>query len=115
MQRLDVDRRARRSGLLRSEHAGGSVEELGLPLGDLVRVHSKLLGQLREGLLAFHGGQGHFGLKSRRVVPAGSLAHRLSCSAAILAALRQKLHLSHRPNFPSQLWPPTVAMSEAAE
>jgi transposase len=28
------------------------------------------------------------------VVPAGSSAHRLSCSAAILAAVRQKLHLS---------------------
>jgi hypothetical protein len=37
------------------------------------------------------------------VVPAGSLAHRFSCSAAILAEVRQKLHLSRCPNFPSQL------------
>jgi hypothetical protein len=33
--------------------------------------------------------------ESRRVVPAGSFAHRLSCSAAILAAVRQKRHLSN--------------------
>jgi Ca2+-binding RTX toxin-like protein len=37
------------------------------------------------------------------VIAAGSLDHRFSCSAAILAALRQKLHLSRCPNFPSQL------------
>jgi hypothetical protein len=43
------------------------------------------------------------------VVPARSLAHRFSCSAAILAALRRKLHLSHCSNFPSQLYDPARA------
>jgi hypothetical protein len=51
--------------LLSPEHAGGSVEELGFPLGDLVGMHIELLGQLGQGLLALHGSQGHFGLESR--------------------------------------------------
>jgi hypothetical protein len=67
-----------------------------------------LLRQLDQGLLTLHGGKGYFGLESRRVVPAGSLAHRLSCSAAILATVRQKLHLSLCSNFPSQLFDPVA-------
>jgi hypothetical protein len=63
----------------------------------------KLLRQLGESFVALYGSQGHFGLESRRVVPARSLAHCFSCSAAILAAVRQKLHLSRCPNSPSQL------------
>src|SRR3954452_6895546 len=55
----------------------------------------ELLGQFGQRLLAPHGGQSHLRFESRRVVPAGSSAHRLSCSAAILAALRQKRHLSN--------------------
>jgi dTDP-glucose 4,6-dehydratase len=39
------------------------------------------------------------------VVPAGALAHGLSCLAAILAAVRQKLHLSLCSNSPNQLFP----------
>src|SRR5215218_10195671 len=103
MQRLHVHWRVRRSGLLGSKHVGRPVEELGLPLGDLVGMHIELLGQFGQGLLALHSGQGHFGLESRRVIAARSLAHRFSCSAAILAAVRQKLHLSRCPNFPSRL------------
>jgi hypothetical protein len=45
------------------------------------------------------------------VIAARSLAHRFSCSAAILAAVRQKLHLSRCPNFPSRLSLPTWALS----
>src|SRR3954465_5576946 len=54
----------------------------------------ELLGQFGQRLLTLHGSQGHLRFESRCVVPAGSSAHRLSCSAAILAAVRQKLHSS---------------------
>src|SRR3954465_15286028 len=57
-------------------------------------MNIELLRQLSQRLLTLHGGQGHLCFESRRVVPAGSSAHRLSCSAAILAAVRQRLHLS---------------------
>src|SRR5215211_5369571 len=82
MQRLHVHGWVCGCSLLGPEYPGSSVEELRLPLGDLVGMHIKLLRQLGQGLLAFKSGQGHFGLESRRVVPAGSLAHRFSCSAA---------------------------------
>src|SRR3954453_13789664 len=49
------------------------------------------LRQFGQRLLAPHGGQSHLRFESRRVVPAGSSSHRLSCSTAILAAVRQKL------------------------
>src|SRR4051812_47686947 len=58
-------------------------------------MNIELLRQLSQRLLAPHGSQGHLRFESRRVVPAGSSAHRYSCSAAILAAVRQKLHLSN--------------------
>src|SRR3954447_12220793 len=57
-------------------------------------MNVKLLRQFGERLLTPHGSQGHLRFESRRVVPAWSSAHRFSCSAAILAAVRQKLHLS---------------------
>src|SRR3974390_2111521 len=57
----------------------------------------ELLGQFSQRLLALDRGQSHFRFKSRCVVPAWSFAHRLSCSTAILAAFRQKLHLSPCP------------------
>src|SRR6185503_11870318 len=58
-------------------------------------MNIELLRQFGQRLLAPHGGQSHLRFESRRVVPAWSSAHRLSCSAAILAAVRQKRHLSH--------------------
>src|SRR4051812_16173787 len=58
-------------------------------------MNIELLRQLSQRLLAPHGSQGHLRFESRRVVPAWSSAHRYSCSAAILAAVRQKLHLSN--------------------
>lgn len=103
MQRLHIHGWVCRCGLIAPEDVGRPVEEMRLPLGDLVGMHIKVLGQLGEGLVALHGGQGHFGLESWRVVPARSLAHGFSCSAAILAVLRQKLHLARCPNSPSQL------------
>src|SRR4051794_11856699 len=58
-------------------------------------MNVKLLRQFGQRLLAPYGSQGHLRFESRRVVPAWSSAHRLSCSAAILAAVRQRLHLSN--------------------
>src|SRR4051794_36986607 len=64
----------------------------------------ELLRQLGQRLLALDGGQSHLCFESRAVIPARSSRHRLSCSRAILAALRQKLHSSACPNLLSQLW-----------
>ena len=53
-------------------------EKLGFPLGDLIGVNVKPLRQLGERLLPLHGGQSHLRLEGCCVVPARSLAHRLS-------------------------------------
>src|SRR5208337_4639050 len=65
----------------------------------------KLLRQFRQRQLAPDGGQCHLRLECRGVVPARSSAHVLSCSAAILAAGRQKLQLPRCPNSLGQLYP----------
>src|SRR4051812_47754722 len=94
MQRLHIDGRRSRFRL-RTEHPGSPLQELSLPGRDLVGMNVKLLRQFGQRLLAPYGSQGHLRFESRRVVPAWSSAHRFSCSAAILAAVRQKLHLSN--------------------
>src|SRR3954464_1249988 len=58
-------------------------------------MNVKLLRQIGQRLLTPYGSQGHLRFESRRGVPAWSSAHRFSCSAAILAAVRQRLHLSN--------------------
>src|SRR4051812_5007003 len=106
MQRFHVDGwRGRVRSRLRAEHPGRPLQELSLPGCDLVGMNVKLLRQFGERLLTPYGSQGHLRFESRRVVPAGSSAHRFSCSAAILAAVRQKT--STYPTcskIPSQLW-----------
>src|ERR1700730_17862309 len=87
---------------LSPEYPDSSFEQLHLPLGDLIGMDVELLGQFGQRLLALDRSQSHFSLESRRVVPAWSFAHCLSCSTAILAALRQKLHLSSCPNYSLQ-------------
>jgi hypothetical protein len=57
-------------------------------------------------LVALYGGQSHLRLEGRGVVPAGSFGYRLSWSPAILAVVRQKLHLSRCSDFPRQLSAP---------
>src|SRR3954452_15815029 len=94
MQRLHIDGRRSRFRL-RPEHPGRPLQELSLPGRDLVGMNVKLLRQFGQRLLTPYGSQGHLRFESRRVVPAWSSAHRLSCSAAILATVRQKLHLSN--------------------
>src|SRR4051794_27472114 len=63
-------------------------------------MHVELLGQLGQRPLALHGGEGHLRLEGRGVVPARSSRHRLSLPAAILAAVRQKLHSPRLSRFP---------------
>src|SRR3954451_8520227 len=96
MQRFHVDGwRGRVRSRLRAEHPGSPLQELSLPGRDLVGMNVKLLRQFGQRLLTPYGSQGHLRFESRRGVPAWSSAHRFSCSAAILAAVRQKLHLSN--------------------
>src|SRR3954447_1307800 len=101
VQRLHIDGgRGRFRSRLRTEHPGSPLQELSLPRRNLVGMDIELLRQFGQRLLTPHGGQGHLCLECRRMVPAGSSAHRLSCSAAILAAVRQKLHSSRLCRFP---------------
>src|SRR5919107_3035551 len=88
---------------LRAKQPGCPVEQLRLPLGDLVGVNVELLCQLGQRLVASDGGQSHLRLEGRCVVPAWSSCHGFSCAARILAAFRQKLHLSRCSDFLSQL------------
>jgi hypothetical protein len=88
---------------IRPENPRCPFQQLPAPDGDLVRVNVKLLRQLGQRLLALHGSQSHLRLESRTVVPACSPRHLISCSAAILAAFRQKSHLTHCADLPSHL------------
>src|SRR4051794_38737086 len=99
MQRLHIDGRRSRFRL-RTEHPGSPLQELSLPGRNLVGMNIELLGQFGQRLLTLHGSQSHLRLECRRMVPAWSFAHRLSCSAAILAAVRQKRHLSNLSKNP---------------
>ena len=54
----------------------------------------------------FTAAKATFALKAGVWFRRGRLRHRLSCAAAILAAVRQKLHLSRCPDFPSHLCSP---------
>src|SRR5215211_137728 len=63
-------------------------------------MNIELLGQFSQRLLTPYGSQSHLRLEGRRMVSAWSFAHRLSCSAAILAAVRQKRHLSNLSKNP---------------
>jgi hypothetical protein len=88
---------------IRSKNPGCPVEKLRFPLRDLVGMNVELLRQLGQRLFALDGSQSHLRLESRCVVPARSSGHCFSCAARILAAFRQKLHLSRCSDFQSQL------------
>src|SRR4051794_22224650 len=116
MERFDVDCRYTWLGLgCRPEYRGSPFEQQRLPGRDLVRMDVELLRQFGQRPLTFDGGQSHLGLESRAVIPARSSRPCLSCWRAILAAVRQKLHLSTCPNLPSQLspQPPKPAQNQA--
>lgn len=91
-------------GRFAAKHVGGALQQLGLPLGDLVGMDIMLLGQFGQGLLATEGGQRHFGLERRRVVPAGTSAHLLLLiPRAYHARIRPPVHLAHCPESRDQL------------
>src|SRR3954447_14668797 len=77
-------------------------------------MNVELLCQLGQRLLALDGGQSHLRLESRCVVPARSSGHCFSYAARILAAFRQKLHLSRCSDFQSQLSMPDNHLSLSA-
>jgi hypothetical protein len=93
VQLLQIHRgRRRRIG---SEHAGRAVEQLVLPIHNLVGVHVVHLGQLGQRLVASNGVQGHLGLENRRVVAPRSLAHGHPAFSGITPVrLVQSFHLS---------------------
>ena len=79
MQRLHVDRQRRGNrSRFRPKDTGGTFQELGTPLRNLIGMHIKLLCQLGKCLLAAHRSERHLRLEGRVVVPPGSLCHRLS-------------------------------------
>jgi len=81
VQRFDIDGWPRRFRLrFIAENAGRPLKELVFPLLDLVGVLVKLLGQFHKRLLASNGGERHFCLESRAMVPAWSSRHGISCS-----------------------------------
>jgi hypothetical protein len=55
-----------------------AVEKLAFPQRDLVGVNAELLRQSGQRLLALEGGQGHFRLAGRRVVPPCAFRHDIS-------------------------------------
>ena len=61
--------------LILAEDGWGSVQELALPLGDLVGMNVEALGDHDDGLLAIDGFQSHLGLEGRRMVAPWSSGH----------------------------------------
>jgi len=81
VQCFDIDGWTRRFRLrFITENACRPFKELVFRLFDLVGVHVKLLGQFHQRLLTSYGGERHFSLESRAVVPARLSRHGLSCS-----------------------------------
>jgi len=52
------------------EDIGSALKQLRLPLADLIWVDVELLGEVRYGLVAFDGSDGHLGFEGRRLVAA---------------------------------------------
>ena len=79
MQRLQIHRRRTGLALLLPKNAGRPIEKLGFPLRDLIGMNIELLSQLSQRLiLALQGGQSHFCLEGRGVVPPCALRHLVS-------------------------------------
>jgi len=104
VERLDIDRRlGSLDSRLAAKYTRSPFKQLPALLRDLVGVNIKQLRQLRQRLFALHGSQRYLRLECRAVVPAWSFAHLRSCHAAPLAAVRQKIQLSHCAVLPSHL------------
>jgi len=103
MKPLDVDRRLITATAISTKNPGSPLQQLRTPCRNLVGVNIKLLRQLGQRLLPLDRLQRFPCLERRAVVAAWSLAHIVSCHAAPLAAVRQKIHSSHCPILPGHL------------
>ena len=90
---------------VRSEDRGRPYHKLSAPSRNLVQVTVELLHQLGQHLLARYSCRSQLRLESRTVVPACSLRLLISCSASILAAFGQKLHIAGCADQPSHRYP----------
>jgi hypothetical protein len=77
------------------EHNARSVQQLCLPLRNLIRMDIKMLRQLRNGLLSLDGRQRDFRFEYRCVIPAGVFLASLSpdCMANNMTHIRLRIHL----------------------
>jgi hypothetical protein len=87
----------------RHEHADRAIEQLGLPLRDLVGVHVELLGQLRQRPVALQRRQGNLRLERRRMVPS-----RPSHCTAPLRAISSPIRAGHSPKRQSRFSEPAL-------
>ena len=103
MQRLDI----RRAGLALGrggEELQRPLQELGLPLRDLVGVDVELLRELGKGSIPFQGGQGHLGLERGRVIPSRPFHGLLSLwDGDASRPVEQSFHLTACPIFRGRL------------
>ena len=74
----------------------GPLQELTLPLGDLVRVDVELLREFGQGLVSLQGRQGYLGLERGGVIPSGAFHPLLSFPG--------RLFVLNRTRFP---WTPS--------
>jgi len=91
------------------------LKQLVFPLFDLVGVHIELLGQFHQRLLTSDGGERHFCLESRAVVPAVVSSWSLLFPASKPKSGRNSTYprcadfLSHL--FPTRTWTPRTRLS----
>jgi hypothetical protein len=75
MKTLQVDGGFLRLTLLLTENARLALQQLTLPIGDLVGMDIELQRQLGQRFLGLHRSQRHLGLECRRMRPAASLRY----------------------------------------
>lgn len=85
----------------RQKHARGALEQLGLPLRNLIGMDVELLGQLSQRLVALQRGHGDLRLKCRRVVPSWP-SHCCSFIGRDLHPSEQSPHLATSPDCRGQ-------------
>lgn len=85
----------------RNPRAG--LQQLLLPLLDLVRMDVELLGEFRQRLVSTDGRQRHLRLKSRTMVPAWLSRHASSSLTAMMPLVSRNVTYPPCSDFPSHL------------
>jgi hypothetical protein len=99
VQRLEIDWRLPLRRRL-AEDRGGALQELVLPVGDLVGVDVELLGKLRQRLVVANCGQRDLRLERRGMVTSRPSAHSLLRFLGPAARSQEQIvHLSRCPDF----------------